>query len=554
MIWMDRSLRLPTLILAGASLVAGPAAGFVYYLEAGAKEIWRADLDGTDRTRLFHFELNRGQFLDVDAGEGYLYWCDPAQDVIQRSRLDGTEPELLVEILNPYGIALDEPRGKMYWTEQGGDGLYRANLDGTGIEKLRSDGLEPQGIAVNSVSQRIYWLDSMIDALLAADLDGTNVDTLVTDLDDPFDVAVHETEGWVFWTDSGTDRIGRVDADGEDLLLLEQAGDGLPSMFNLRGIDVDPVRDLVFVTGDVIAGHMYRMDVNGGSKELVIDDENYGPWGVAADATTGYFYWWHADGIFYRTDPLVGGKEVAVAGMGGPSGMSIDPVGERLFWADDRNLFSVKTDGTDFRRLASFYDGDFVGGVEAVDHAAGADQLYWVTNLALYRSETDGSSIVELAPGCDLQNPNDIVVDEVRGHLYTTRTSGVLQRVNLDGTGCTDLALTGLVNPHALAIDEAGGILYISDKGPDTIFRYDIVGDAITPLVEDEWNVLGMAIQGPDLYWTGGAILVRRANRSDGSGVTTIIGDATSPWGIATDGGATPTRTITWSELKRLGF
>lgn len=550
MTWMDRPFRLPILIVASATLLAGPAAGFVYFIEAGDKEVWRADLDGTDRTLLFHFELGRGQHLDVDADAGHLYWCDPAEDVIQRSRLDGTEPEVLVEIVNPYGIAIDEPRGKMYWTEQSGDGLYRANLDGTGVEKLRSDGLEPQGIAVNSVSQRIYWVDSMIDALLAADLDGTNVDTLVTDLDDPFDVAVHPTQGWVFWTDSGTDRIGRVDADGENLLLLEQAGDGVPSMFNLRGIDVDPVRDLVFVTGDLISGHMYRMDVDGGNKELVIDDENYGPWGVAADPTTGYFYWWHADRLFYRTDPLVGGKEVAVAGMTSPAEMALDPTEGRLFWADDRHLFSLRTDGTDFQRLASGDDGDFEGRIEAVDHAASTDQLYWVTSLGLYRSETDGSSIVELVPGCDLQNPNDLVVDEVRGHLYTTRTSGVLQRVNLDGSNCTDLALTGLVNPHALALDAAGGILYIADHGPDTIFRYDIVGDAITPIVEAEWNVLGMSIEGPHLYWTGGAILLRRADRTDGSGVITIFDDLSSPWGIATDGGATPTRTMTWSELK----
>jgi sugar lactone lactonase YvrE len=540
------------LSLAVASCILAPvASAYIYWIDAGAgsKLFRRSDLDGTDTADLFTFEMTRAQWLAVDPAAQKVYWADTADDVIYRADLDGTDPELLLEVLDPYGIALDPTRGKMYWTQQSSTGIFRANLDGSSMEEIHSQAIEPQCIAVNTLTQRIYWADSGADAILAADLDGANVDSVATGLGNPIGIAVHETEDWVFWTELGDltgERVMRVDGDGSNLTELN--GPGGVSMFNPRGIAVDPVRDLVFLTSDFIQGRMHRMTVHGGSIEQVITGENYGPIGVAADPTTGYCYWWHSrDRGFYRTDPLVGGKELALVGMITPRGLAHDVAGNRVFWSDGRHILSVGTDGAGFYRVTS----DFLGDARSVAYAAVAQKLYWITTANLYRSNPDGSAVEALSPACDIHNPNDVVLDEGSGTIFWTSTQGVIQRSNLDGTGCVDLDIPGVENPFALALEAGGAILYISDYSTHAIFRYDVIADEVTTLVDDVWNVYGLAIAGDKLYWTEVPLHIKRANLADGSQVETVHSDLDSPWGIVTDDGMTPVQRMSWSQLKR---
>jgi glucose/arabinose dehydrogenase len=48
-----------------------------------------------------------------------MYWADAGADKIQRANLDGSGIENLVTtgIGNPFGIALDLSAGKIYWTD-----------------------------------------------------------------------------------------------------------------------------------------------------------------------------------------------------------------------------------------------------------------------------------------------------------------------------------------------------------------------------------------------------------------------------------------------------
>src|SRR5688500_11654755 len=69
-----------------------------------------------------------------------LYWTGVDTDSIYRSRLDGSNVELILGPANglndPRHIAVDHVGGKMYWVEM--FGIKRANLDGSGLETIVS--------------------------------------------------------------------------------------------------------------------------------------------------------------------------------------------------------------------------------------------------------------------------------------------------------------------------------------------------------------------------------------------------------------------------------
>ena len=93
---------------------------------------------------------------------GKMYWTDAGADKIQRANLDGTGGEDLVAtgLTGPGGLALDVSGGKMYWTDRGTDKIQRANLDGTNVEELVATGLvDPFGIALDVAGGKMYWTD-----------------------------------------------------------------------------------------------------------------------------------------------------------------------------------------------------------------------------------------------------------------------------------------------------------------------------------------------------------------------------------------------------------
>ena len=541
--------RTGLLILATLVITASPSEAYIYWVEAGSNLVRRAENDGSAIVDLAGMTLFRADFADVDADAGLIYWADPSPDEIWRANLDGSDPERLIQQpdLDPYGIAVDPPRGTFYFTQQSGSGIWRANLDGSALEQLHDGAMEPQGIAVNSTAGRVYWCDSQADAVLEADLELATIDTLVSGLDQPIDVAVDETTGRVYITEAQTEIVVRVDADGSNR--VDYADMDLPPWFNLRGIDVDPARDVVFYTSDRIAGHLHRMSRDGGSRNFVIDDQNFGPVGVAADTSTGLFYWWHnGDRVIYETDPFVGDFAPAVVGMMSPRTLAYDVAGSTLFWGDRTAVFAVGDDGSGFRRFADGIDGD----VHAVAIAESLGKLYWITDDDVFRANLDGSMVEPLNVGCSISNPSSLVVDENGGFVYWTRIGGFLQRAALDGSGCTDVPITVVDSEQPMVLDPDGGGVYLAgrvDGGSTGIYRLDFATTTPEEIVPSTL-VRAIAVHADKLYWCDSSSIFR-ANRADGSESEPVVVGVISPFGLVVDGATTPIQTISWSEFKQ---
>ena len=198
----------------------------MYWTDATAAKIQRSSLDGTSIEDLINTGLINPGGLALDVINFKMCWTDTGNDKIQRANLDSTGAEDLVTPAGPTslrGIALDISAGKMYWVDAGTDKVHRANLDGTVVEDLVTGLSAPNGIALDLVAGKMYWTDQTTNKIQRANMaDGSVVEDLVTTgLTTPHGIALDVAAGKMYWTDSSSTKIQRSDLDGtgvEDLI------------------------------------------------------------------------------------------------------------------------------------------------------------------------------------------------------------------------------------------------------------------------------------------------------------------------------------------------
>lgn len=210
----------------------------VYWSNNGFGSIERADLSGSNIEALVNG--TQGWDIALDARGGKVYWADPAQRKVRRSDLNGSNSENLLTnidgLIFPVGIALDLEHGKMYWSDTGTDKIRRADLDGSNIEDIVTN-VNAWDVEVSG--NKIYWTDSIATKIQCANLDGSNVVDVITSSDGlsiPQAVAVDQGTGKLYWIDSGTVKIQRANVNGTNIQDLVTSEQGLS---NPLGISLD---------------------------------------------------------------------------------------------------------------------------------------------------------------------------------------------------------------------------------------------------------------------------------------------------------------------------
>ena len=523
-----------------------------------------------------------------------LYWTDADGDRIQRSRLDGSGVEDVVDsgLVNPRGLAVDEAAGKIYWTDYGSDRIQRSNLDGSQVEDLVTEGLRiPLGLALDTAAGKLYWTDSGTGKIQRANLDGSQVEDLVTGLQTPLSLALDTAAGKLYWTDSGTGKIQRANLDGTQIEDLVTTGLDLS-----RGLAVDAAGGKLYWT-DSGTDKIQRANLDGSQVEELVTEGLHTPRGLALDTDAGKLYWTDSgtgkiqrsnldgtevedlvtEGLLSPRD-LALARTVAAAGNRAPvlvpladrtaaagdtltlAAMGSDPDGDALtYTASSSTEAVVSVEIAD--SLLTIYplsagratitvtvrDPE---GLEAVQRFAvlvvgaanlgAVSRLYWTDAEAdrIRRSHLDGSGVEDVVDS-GLVNPRGLAVDQAAGKLYwTDYGSDRIQRANLDGSEVEDLVTAGLQIPLALALDAAGGKLYWTDNGSDRIQRSNLDGTEVEDLVTGLQTPLGLALDAAagKLYWSdSGADRIQRANL-DGSQVEDLVTTGLQiPRGLALD-------------------
>ena len=194
--------------------------------------------------------------IDEDSS-GFLIWADNRENLINRSKLDGTDVQTLLDLealygpgtYSPRGVAVDQANGKMYWTESVGR-IQRANLDGSSVETLVSgftgNGLRG-GISLDVAAGKMYWTDASAQKIQRANLDGTGVQDLITgSLSGVRDLALDLVAGKMYWPDMEENNIRRANLDGSNIEVL------------WTGVEFDSP---IAIELDVAAGKMYWADI-----------------------------------------------------------------------------------------------------------------------------------------------------------------------------------------------------------------------------------------------------------------------------------------------------
>ena len=164
-----------------------------------------------------------------------MYWINVNSGTLHR--LVGAEVENLVpNVRNATGLAMDVAGGKLYWTERTGDStgrIRRANLDGTNVRLVKNLTSVPQGIALDAANGKIYVTNAW-GKIQRLNVDGSNFQpNLITDLESPRGLALDVSGGKVYWAET-TGRIRRANLDGSN---VEDVATGLGTPINIAIFD-----------------------------------------------------------------------------------------------------------------------------------------------------------------------------------------------------------------------------------------------------------------------------------------------------------------------------
>lgn len=215
------------------------------------------------------------------------------------------------------------PGAQVFFSDAGTGVIFRANPDGTGVRPIVDTGFTSwtMPIEVDPTGQRIYWVEvsnaTSSSRIRSATYDGGEIQTLVdnTDTGRILDLEFDQASQQIYWSDQARNRIERINLDGtdrEDLTLPSP-----DSIEEVVGIALDLSNNSIYYTSDFSNGIVGRFDL---ANKTVIE--------------------------------FIDGPS-SCCSFGGIWDIELEPNSNLLYFIDedDSELFSIRTDGTEFTEL-----------------------------------------------------------------------------------------------------------------------------------------------------------------------------------------------------------
>jgi len=260
-----------------------------------------------------------------------------------------------------------------------------------------------------------------------------------------------------------------------------------------EGCDCSTGTSKLFVLrkGTADAG-IVRANLDGSDPELILPIPQLFVFDIAVDPVNEklYFYDFGAEEI-QRAD--LDGTGIEPVWSGKTQMFAIDP-GSRLGFVEN-DTYSIRAFPLDTPANISTVIPSAAVVAFAVDPLNA--QLYWSDHSGAFthgimRAGFDGSNPVGVF-GSPIYYPASIAVDPVNRRLYYNDGLGT-HSVGLDGQGDRlDLPVSGQnAGPSDVALDVAGGKLYVSEEGADSVRRADLDGSNVEPLLN------GAVVEAPE--------------------------------------------------------
>ena len=463
------------------SLTLDVANGKMYYtVKPGGS--WQADFDGSNRRIVDAIPKH----LNNNVVAGKIYWHHGVLDVIQRSNLDGSDVENLVNEEFVSELRIDGISGKMYWHDY--NRIRRANLDGSNVENLVST-RSVQELRIDGIGGKMYWRDHDQSALRRANLDGSNVETIVRNVGFTpsivllLGVAMPEPppEGpQLYWATAGGIQRGDLDAANTA---------GVVNREDVVSIALDASHGKIYWVERT--NGIYRANLDGTNIEQLVDDAIWSISGgrIALDVAGGKMYWTNAGRI------------------------ALDVAGDQMYWtnAEIESIYRANLDGTDKEALLRVSNGGSLLDI-ALDIRHG--KMYW-TQMNVFRADFDGSNVEPV-----IAAQGDVALDPWK--WYTEMN---VFRADFDGSNVEPvIAAQGKIYDVALDLDPRGGKMYWT-QGFQGIGIANLDGSNATNFQTPDYVTGGLTLDTSNgkMYWIdGGGNEIRRGNL-DGSQQQTLL-------------------------------
>jgi len=130
----------------------GDSLYFIYEPPPAINAIVRIKVSTNDLDTLVTLGLVEPLDLELESGSRKIYWTDAGAATICRADIDGRDQNvetLVTGLTTPRALALDALEGKMYWSDIGTGKIQRSNLDGTSVEDVLTGLVTPRGLALD---------------------------------------------------------------------------------------------------------------------------------------------------------------------------------------------------------------------------------------------------------------------------------------------------------------------------------------------------------------------------------------------------------------------
>lgn len=477
----------------------------MFFVFDDGEQIWRADLDGGNKTLISDVRGTGGLALDPETNT--LFWSNEGIG-LTKSDYKGINTKLIVERRDIADLAVDTDNKRIYWESNipGGDDIFRSDFNGNSVALIHENIFELTDIAIDNERDILYWANSEEERISRSGLDGGSFTFTTSSLitDGIVQLNVDEKENKVYFSDTRLNAIVVWDRDENRLRsFLTEDRDNIV-VGDRTDITVDGLNNIIFITSDE---EIVSSGLTFGSANTALIGTQNDVFDLYVDLTNEKIYW---------MEEQIGPELIRESDLDGGNARTLNlPTDQPVSMAIDERTQAMYYIDSDFDAVIYKYDivteqseeiarEDFNDAFSDIVIDTMNNKLYMASfDLdQIQKMNFDGTVRETVISSTNNERPYQIAIDMINQELFWLQrnddNSRVIKRANTDGTNQRTLVSFGLETPTGLNHTVSNNSLYWTDSGRDNISKLNLSSFTTSEILRsDGLNPNDVAIGAP---------------------------------------------------------